>query len=287
MEIKCTYRDTETRHALEEESVTVGRANPFLPPGLDLSNDILVSRTHARIWLREGRWWLEDLGSKHGTWVNGVKLDYRRQLNDGDVIRVGETTLELGAPPRTPPPAGGITEPRPVTDIQTALNVEEFVPAQRPAVPAHTDAEESLLPVLARELAGCESTEAVASHLVRTLAAAFPRARRTVVLLKDSDFGTLRPVASQPEGGHAYNELIALRSIAEGRALLWRESLDNLSAEGNRRRTGASGLCAPMFRQRRAVGVICLEGSEAEEAFTEADLKLLLGLAGVAALALA
>ena len=37
---------------------------------------------------------IEDLGSRNGTWVNGVRVE-RDRLEPGDVIRVGESTFEL------------------------------------------------------------------------------------------------------------------------------------------------------------------------------------------------
>lgn len=285
MEIKCTFQAAVTQLVLERESVTIGRANPFLQPDLDLSADILVSRTHARIWLREDRWWIEDLGSKHGTWVNGVKLEYRRQLNDGDVVRVGETELVLGAPPANTRASVPSAELKPAASVRTALNVEDFSPtgeSRQASAGSHTQ-----LAGFASALADCDDRESVLRCLGDELDRRFPRAKLWSILLRDGSSSELSTALAKPAEARPASELVVLRSIAEGRALLWRESLDSLSAEGNRRRTGASGLCAPMFRQRRAVGVICLEGSEAEGAFTEADLKLLLGLAGVAALALA
>lgn len=83
-----------------KEEIIVGRHNPEAPPDLDLGADEAVSRRHARIWLREGHYWVEDLGSSCGTFVNGVRLDYRRQLREGDLVCVGETTLRaLSSPP--------------------------------------------------------------------------------------------------------------------------------------------------------------------------------------------
>ena len=51
-----------------------------------------LSRKHCRIVLEEGGTYIEDLESSNGTYVNGSRID-RRQLNDGDKIQVGETTI--------------------------------------------------------------------------------------------------------------------------------------------------------------------------------------------------
>jgi pSer/pThr/pTyr-binding forkhead associated (FHA) protein len=71
----------------------VGRRNPYKPPDVDLFPDDKVSRRHARIWIDNGAAWVEDLGSRHGTLVNGVKINYALQLSLGDTIQVGETLL--------------------------------------------------------------------------------------------------------------------------------------------------------------------------------------------------
>jgi pSer/pThr/pTyr-binding forkhead associated (FHA) protein len=34
-----------------------------------------VSRRHAKIFIRDGCWWIEDLSSTNGTWVNGRRIE--------------------------------------------------------------------------------------------------------------------------------------------------------------------------------------------------------------------
>jgi diguanylate cyclase (GGDEF)-like protein len=51
-----------------------------------------ISRMHARIVPIDGELYVEDLGSKNGTYANGTKID-RHRLTDGDKIQVGETTI--------------------------------------------------------------------------------------------------------------------------------------------------------------------------------------------------
>lgn len=72
-------------------SMAVGRA-PECEIRLD---DTYVSQEHARIFGKSDKWYVEDLGSTNGTYVNDQKLGAPAQVEPGDKIRVGTTVLEL------------------------------------------------------------------------------------------------------------------------------------------------------------------------------------------------
>jgi pSer/pThr/pTyr-binding forkhead associated (FHA) protein len=52
-----------------------------------------VSRCHARIAVQAGRWTLEDLGSKNGTFLRDQRLEAPALLEDGDELRLGRSVL--------------------------------------------------------------------------------------------------------------------------------------------------------------------------------------------------
>src|SRR5256885_13466335 len=52
--------------------------------------DAGVSSKHAKIWCEDGQYFLMDMGSTNGTFVNDKDVD-REQLSDGDVITFGMT----------------------------------------------------------------------------------------------------------------------------------------------------------------------------------------------------
>jgi DNA-binding winged helix-turn-helix (wHTH) protein len=54
-----------------------------------------VSRYHARIVVSESSATIEDLGSKNGTFVEGVRIGGKTPLPAGAAIRLGETTLSF------------------------------------------------------------------------------------------------------------------------------------------------------------------------------------------------
>jgi CheY-like chemotaxis protein len=73
----------------------------------------LVSRRHCGFFLREGRVWVEDLGSLNGTHLNRVPVEEARPLHGGDQLGVGVLTFRVcligGAPETDTPtvPEGG------------------------------------------------------------------------------------------------------------------------------------------------------------------------------------
>ena len=55
-----------------------------------------TSWAHARVELRDGRWYVFDLGSSNGTWVNGVRVPWH-PFADGDQVQLGTTVLRFSA----------------------------------------------------------------------------------------------------------------------------------------------------------------------------------------------
>jgi len=62
---------------------------------LDPDRDPEVSTRHAVVQRKDGGWTVRDLGSVHGTYVNGTRISAEHPLNDGDVLRLGASGPEL------------------------------------------------------------------------------------------------------------------------------------------------------------------------------------------------
>jgi hypothetical protein len=58
-------------------------------------DDVYVSQFHARLFPKNGTWHVEDLGSTNGTYLNRQRVSGSAELQAGDQIRIGKTTLEL------------------------------------------------------------------------------------------------------------------------------------------------------------------------------------------------
>lgn len=57
--------------------------------------DTFASNQHARVFMRKGQYWLEDMGSTNGTFVNEVQVKQPVVLADGDRLRVGSVTFQF------------------------------------------------------------------------------------------------------------------------------------------------------------------------------------------------
>jgi pSer/pThr/pTyr-binding forkhead associated (FHA) protein len=72
--------------------LTAGRAGGC---SLVLADDTFVSQVHARVFPRNGRLWVEDLGSTNGTYVNGKRITEATRVRRGDQVQFGQTLVEV------------------------------------------------------------------------------------------------------------------------------------------------------------------------------------------------
>ena len=74
--------------ALDGDRMTIGRR----PDSAVFLDDVTVSRDHALLVKRSGDYYLDDLGSLNGTYVNRHRIESHR-LEDGDELQVGKFKL--------------------------------------------------------------------------------------------------------------------------------------------------------------------------------------------------
>ncbi|RXI45592.1 FHA domain-containing protein [Clostridium tetani] len=58
-------------------------------------DDPYISSFHVRIYLRNNDYIIEDLGSTNGTIVNNTKINGKKYLESGDVVKLGSTVLKF------------------------------------------------------------------------------------------------------------------------------------------------------------------------------------------------
>jgi DNA-binding transcriptional ArsR family regulator len=132
----------------DRERLTLGRGEAC---DVALPWDGEASRVHALLERLHEEWSVDDSGSRNGSFVNGERVNGRRRLRDGDVLRVGKTLIVFRAPP------GG-------DSVQT-------LPADDDAVPSLTAAQRRVLievcrPFATSSFAAPASTRQIAEALV-------------------------------------------------------------------------------------------------------------------------
>jgi hypothetical protein len=74
----------------ESQELVIGRSS-----GCDIVlSDLSVSRRHARLIRRDGRWVLQDLDSTNGSWLNGTAVG-RCELRAGDELDLGAARFRV------------------------------------------------------------------------------------------------------------------------------------------------------------------------------------------------
>lgn len=70
---------------------TVGRAPQTSIP----LNDAFTSSEHARFRYERDRWYLDDLGSMNGSYINGKRIQGAAPLADGDTVQLGRVVVQF------------------------------------------------------------------------------------------------------------------------------------------------------------------------------------------------
>ncbi len=82
----ATEAKMKAKYRINQNGAIVGRGKDC-----DIRiNHAFVSAEHFQVWYDEGEWYIGDMGSKNGTYLNGSKLKKVRKLEEGDKISFGD-----------------------------------------------------------------------------------------------------------------------------------------------------------------------------------------------------
>ncbi len=90
-----TTEEADARQIYTLPDLRIGR-DPTCEIALD---DETVSTHHARLFFKNKQWWIEDLLSTNGTYLNDEKVETPTILISGDEIRVGKVLLVIEIQP--------------------------------------------------------------------------------------------------------------------------------------------------------------------------------------------
>lgn len=108
----------------------------FIGRGVDCQlslDDAMVSRRHAALRVYAGSATVEDLGSRNGVFLNGVRIDKAEPLQDGDQIRIGSHDLSFYETDETHPESSERSRRATRRDVR--------LPGMRPIEPAEDESE--------------------------------------------------------------------------------------------------------------------------------------------------
>src|SRR5258708_1888215 len=77
--------------SLNGETTIIGRQ----PDAGVYLESLAVSRHHARVLCERGRYFVEDLGSSNGTFLNGTRVNGRVPITERDILQIGPYELNL------------------------------------------------------------------------------------------------------------------------------------------------------------------------------------------------
>ncbi len=279
-------------YGLDGEVTVLGRA-PECQIQLD-SN--MVSRRHAQV-TREGHtFFLEDLGSGNGTYLNGKRIAGRTPLKADDRLKLGPILLrfETGSPARRRP-----TEPEQQLNVEISgednPTIVESTEVTGGFVGLEVQPEAKLRAVIeiTRCLAGTVDLQAIVPLILDTLFGIFPQADRGCILLKDLETGQMVPVAQKHRRSDA-DETVKLSRTILNKVLKDRAGILSADATSDSRFEAAASISSLTIRSMMCVpllgldgepmGVINLDTQDVLSRFTKDDLELLLAVAGQAAL---
>ncbi len=102
-ENSITIKGLEVLTSMDESKLKVGSIIPIngtvtlgrKDNNTIVLNDRFVSSYHAKIYLKNNEYFLEDLQSTNGTYINENKIEGKVRLNVNDIVRFGSTAFKI------------------------------------------------------------------------------------------------------------------------------------------------------------------------------------------------
>jgi|GEM_PF-1313670 sigma-B regulation protein RsbU (phosphoserine phosphatase) len=264
------------RFALTGDSLLIGRQED----AAIVLESLAVSRQHARILCHGGEYFVEDVGSSNGTFINGRRIHGPTRLAEGDALQIGPYVLSLRADPPAPP------DPMPLPDQIIRAQVSatpssSMLLGQNPAYKLQVVLE------IAQHLGRTLEMGLLLGRLLEHLLRLFPQADRGMVLLCEGERLKVRAQRSrhksEEEGDYPYSRTIVRRALEEGVGLLSVDVSDDPNLVLSATLVSLhlrSFLCVPLLGwENRRLGVIQLDCLRPGHAFSADDLELLTTLA--------
>ncbi len=285
---------------LDREKSVMGRS-----PDCDIVLDVgAVSRFHAQILHAGADFFVEDLKSRNGTYVNGEMIHGRRQLKDRDQLKICDLLFSFH---QVVPPAEAAAAHVGRRPAPSSSTTRRWPPARRscpswtspPAAPGlrvtvNPELKLRAMMEITRNLASSLVLDDVLPKILDSLFKIFIQADRGFVVLRETAEGPLIPKAVKYRRDEADDTIRISRTIVN-QAMNTKEAMLSADAATDSRFQMSesiadfrirSMMCAPLIDSAgRALGVIQIDTLDQRSRFQQDDLDVLASVATQAAFA--
>ncbi len=294
----------------DDEPQLVGRSSEALP-----MTDSTVSRRHAELTPDEGQWWISDLGSQNGTWVNGVRIAERTRLKLGDQIRTGATLFVFGKSEKKASAAA--KRVRLLRSDQVAASVERTLASNEDSVilaepePRQSAIDHLRIIYKLVTLTGRPATrEELLEGVMDLVFSEFNPERGVIMMADPEEPERLEPavvrtsealetasagssaggVALEPDGKVGVSRTIIQTAVTKGEGILSSNAMSDprfAAGDSVARLNIRSAICSPIKFRERTFGALYIDSSMANYTFTAEQLALMNAIGQHTGLALA
>ena len=263
----------------QDEPQLIGRSSEALP-----LSDPTISRRHAELTPDGGKWYLQDLASANGTFLNGRLLDQRVSLRVGDEVGCGATLFRISE-------QTSVAHSILTTDTNFDTSAESIVVTS----PHSLEAARNHLQMVHRLSAATACTfdiREILQHLVAIIVDEFKPDRCVGVLFDDDNaIGTNIEATSKELKNNAaqFSEAIIVHACKEQSSIRIpnvSEDVRFVHDEGVIKSGVRSALCAPLIAYGNVLGAILLEITSENRRWAESEQELLSTACGHGGLAL-
>jgi serine phosphatase RsbU (regulator of sigma subunit) len=257
-----------------------------------------ISGRHAIIVNAGGHYFVEDLNSLNGTYVNGQRIDRRTPLAPADRIEfpgLVVTFHEVAPDGGAAAPSVVLAPAAPADSASHPAVLSSLAVSSRPRPEIAPEAKLRAVLEITDALGTTLALEKVLPRILESLFTLFPKATRGFILLRDQATGQLVPKAVQVHGEAsasppALSLTVIDQALATGQAILTVDAGQDArfnASESIRQLKLCSIMCVPMVSASgKVLGVIQIDTKDSTGIFAQEDLDVLLSASMQAARAI-
>ncbi len=293
------------KYDLEGERWVLGRS-----PECDVVLDVAaISRRHVILTEENSGFFVQDLGSRNGTYINSQRVVDRAPIRHGDKMLICDLLFEFINPPSGEQLSGDLPAGSSLLaslvgggesddeDTSTIMATMDVVPTGKSGwgTSAKPEAQLEALIEISNNLGSTLSVKEILPKLLDSLFKIFTQADRGFVVMRPQPEAPLVPVASKARRPGDDENLRISRTIVE-RAIQDKQAILSADASSDERFSMAQSIadfqirsliCAPLIaNDGESLGVIQIDTRNQLSRFTDQDLQVLAGVANQASIAM-